>query len=347
MKIGFFNIGTQGVEYMKRQTERFKAINAEVAFYETVLNEDHILEDSTLDVVSVFVDSSVKAEALRSMPAVKLVATLSTGYDHIDLNYCKSKNISVTYVPTYGEHTVAEYTFALLLSLSRKICESSKKIGEVSSLGAESLRGFDLCAKTLGVVGTGKIGKNVIKIAKGFEMKIVAYDVIKDEAFAKTYGFEYVPLETLLRESDIVTLHVPYMKETHHLINSGNIALMKPSAFLVNTSRGAVIETEALFGALKEKKIKGVALDVLEDESTCFREDTSFLAEEKCTEDKLKTLLLNEMLIDMPNVLVTPHNAFNSYEALERIFETTVQNIESWAGGQPKNIVPELVSPKP
>ena len=258
-----------------------------------------------------------------------MIATRSTGFDHIDLKAAKEKNIPIAYVPGYGDNTVAEFAFGLILNLSRKIYTGFDQIRETGSFSLEGLRGFDLNNKTIGIIGTGRIGRYMVKIAKGFGMKVIAFDVKPDENFAKEMSFQYLSLDDVLVQSDIISLHVPYMKETHHLINSQNISKIKKGALLINTSRGAVVETESLIRGLNEKILGGVGLDVLEEEGAIQDEKTLILYG-RPEEHDLKTLIQNHVLIDMPNVIITPHNAFNTQEALQRILDTDLENIKSF-----------------
>jgi D-lactate dehydrogenase len=242
-------------------------------------------------------------------------------------------------VPSYGENTVAEYAFALILALSRKIYDSYDRIRETGSFNLDGLRGFDLKGKTLGVVGTGRIGKNVIRIAKGFEMEVIAYDPYPDDKTAQAMGFRYVSLEELLTQSKVVSLHVPLLPETTHLINDKTLELMAPDSFLINTARGGVVDTQALVRAIKAGQLAGAALDVLEEEGV-VKDELSFLTSSAPAKSPdLKTVLANHILIDLPNVIVTPHNAFNTKEALERIMDTTVDNIRNYIIGQPTSVV--------
>ncbi|OGL34978.1 hypothetical protein A3F65_02210 [Candidatus Saccharibacteria bacterium RIFCSPHIGHO2_12_FULL_47_16b] len=297
------------------------------------------LEANDSEIISVFVDSHVDKAALSSFPRLKMIAARSTGYDHIDMEVCKRKGIAVTNVPAYGENTVAEHTFGLLLALSKRIYDGMRQIKEDGDFDPSSLRGFDLKGKTIGVVGTGRIGKNVIKIANGFGMKVIAYDTIRDDQAATQLGFQYADkLEQLLAASDVVSLHVPYLKATHHLINSQNIGLMKPSAVLINTSRGAVVETEALVSALRDGKLAGACLDVIEEEDA-MKDEMHYLGKKTTDLQSLRNILASHVLMKMPNVIMTPHSAFNTKEALMRIAETTVANIESFLSGRPENLV--------
>lgn len=339
MKIAFFNLGAWEKEYLQVNKE-FASLQAEKMFFESPLGKDTIPADRDFDIVSVFIDSIISQEVLDALPNLKYIATSSTGYDHIDIEICKARNIAVSNVPTYGEHTVAEYTFALMLALLRKICESNHRVKESGSFNLQGLRGFDLSGKTLGVIGTGKIGRNVIKIAKGFNMEVVAFDPYPDDAFAESLAFRYAPFEEVLKLSDIITLHVPYNNKTHHLINKDSLQIIKKGAWLINTSRGGIIETEALIEALQNGSLAGAALDVLEEEGI-IKDELHFLLKNynKTEEVNLRTVLADHALIDMPNVIITPHNAFNTEEALKRILDATIQNIKGFIEGNPVNLV--------
>lgn len=294
------------------------------------------------EVVSVFVDSHIDAAVLEKLPNLKLIATRSTGFDHIDLNACQARGVVVSNVPTYGEHTVAEHTFALILALSRKIFQSYERT-ERRKFNREGLQGFDLFGKTLGVVGTGNIGKNVVRCGLGLGMKVVAHDVHPNEAFAREVSalgtFQYVDsLDALLPVSDVVTLHVPYLKETHHLIHKQNVGKMKRGALLINTARGGLVETEAMLWALGEGILAGAGLDVLEEEGDMF-DDLTVWSRGIPENKDIRTLLQNHILIARDDVILTPHNAFNSREAVRAIFDTTVSNIKAYLAGQPQNTV--------
>lgn len=292
----------------------------DVSFVEEKLDENNASLAKDADIVSVFVNSTVNKNVIDSMPNLKFITTRATGFDNIDYAYAATKGIKVSSVPAYGSHTVAEFAFGLILNLSRKIAISNASLRE--SLDYKYLpwmEGFDLFGKTLGVVGTGKIGKNVIKIAKGFGMNVVAYDLFPDAAFATENNFIYKTLLDVVKEADIVTLHAPYTKENHHLINKENIPLMKKSAFLINTARGELVDTAALSEALKNGIIAGAGFDVLENEK-------------QLTD-------LEKQLIKMPNVLVTPHMAFFTVEAVAAIQQTTLDNIKGFIAGAPINLV--------
>jgi len=284
-----------------------------------------------LEALSVFIYSKVDVKGLDKLPKLKLVTTRSTGYDHIDVENCRKRKVQVCNVPTYGENTVAEHTFALILALSRKIIECHERTQQ-GSFELEGLRGFDLKGKTLGVIGTGNIGKNVIRIAQGFGMNVVAYDAFPNPPLAKEMNFIYLKIDELLKSSDIITLHVPYLPQTHHLINKAAFAKIKPGAYLINTSRGGVVDTDALVSALKSKKLAGAGLDVLEGECDLL-EERQLVSKNFSPSCDMKTLVEDHILMTLPNVIVTPHNAFNTHEALMRILQTDIDNINGFKKG--------------
>ncbi len=308
-------------------------------FYAEHLDEETKLpETSDAEVISVFVDSDISKKVLDRFPELKFIVTRSTGFDHIDLETCTERGIKVANVPSYGDNTVAEYVFALILALSRKIYIAYEQVREEGDFSYDALQGFDLLGKTMGVIGTGRIGRYTAQIANGFGMRVLAYDITPDSKFARKNNVRYVSLEELLKESDIVSLHVPYMKETHHLLNKDKMAMMKKGAYLINTSRGAVVDTQALVVALKDGQLGGAGLDVLEEEEA-VKDEVEFLLNQKVTEHDLRDVIANHILIDIPNVIITPHTAFNTKEALMRILDTTIGNINSYLKRRPQNCV--------
>lgn len=315
------------------------ALGVEPVFVPGILGPAHLPEGEAAEaeIISVFVDSQVDAAVLAAFPNLKHIATRSTGFDHIDLAACKERGVSVSSVPGYGEVTVAEYAFALLLAWSRRVYDGVDRIKEASDFSPEGLKGFDLFGKTFGIIGTGRIGKHAAQIAKGFGMNVIAYDVYPNAEAAAQLGFKYLDLEELLKTSDIVSIHVPYTPENHHLINAEKLKLMKPSAVLINTARGALIDTPALVEALKSKVISAACLDVLEEEGV-LKDEFGYVKGANHEAD-MKAVLAGHILFDLPNVLVTPHNAFNTQEALERILDTTAENIKSFLAGTPINLV--------
>ncbi len=332
MKIAFFEVEKWEEKYLRE-----KLAGHELVFSKKELTPAAAKKVSDADAVAVFIYSQINPKVLDALPKVKLVATMSTGYNHIDLKECSRRGIAVCNVPTYGENTVAEHTFALLLAISRKIPDAlaRTKSGEFS---ADDLRGFDLKGKTIGVVGCGHIGRHVIRIAKGFEMDVLAYERTPNLALEKELGFRHVPLEELYLKSDIITFHVPLNEGTRHMFNARSLAKVKKGVVILNTARGEVIGTAALIEGLQKKTIAAAGLDVLEGECD-IREEKQVVSENFKKECDLRAVLRNHMLMKFPNVLITPHSAFNSAEALQRILDATVENIGSFAKGKSVNTV--------
>ncbi|MBN2552843.1 MAG: 2-hydroxyacid dehydrogenase [Spirochaetales bacterium] len=321
------------------EKERFRQLDDEhrVEFCSGRLAEETIEQAAEAEVLSVFVHSELSTSLLGRLPNLRLIATRSTGFDHIDMDYCRQRNITVCNVPTYGDNTVAEHVFALLLSISHRLIESIDRTrrGDFSQAG---LQGFDLRGKTLGVVGTGSIGAYVIGIARGFNLQVLAFDVKPDEGLAGRLGFEYVGMEELLARSHIITLHVPLSHKTHHLIGEPEFQQMRQGVILINTSRGTVVDSQALVEALASGKVAAAGLDVLPEEPA-IREEAEMLHSVFRKKHNLETLLADHLLLRLRNVYITPHNAFNTREAVGRILDTTVENIRSFARGQPQNVV--------
>lgn len=297
---------------------------------------DALKANADAEIVSVFVSSAFKREQMDVLPGLKMIAARSTGVDHIDTAYAKESGITVSNVPKYGAHTVAEFTFALMLSLSRRLFDAAYQVREKGNFNTAELEGFDLFGKTLGVLGTGTIGRNVVSIARGFGMRVLMFDKFPDKAL-ESESARYVTLDELLGASDIVTLHVPYVPENQHLIGKENIAKMKKGAFIVNTARGELIDTEALLEALKQGRIAGAGLDVLEEERAL--KDEMELVRGMESIHSLKAIIRDHILIDMPRVIVTPHIAFFSREAYREIIQTSAQNISAFIKGSPTNRV--------
>jgi D-lactate dehydrogenase len=291
-----------------------------------------------IEILSPFIYTPVKKAEIEQLPSLKFIATRSTGFDHIDVALAATKGIVTANVPFYGENTVAEHTWALILALSRKIFQSYERTRRGNFQIDERLRGFDLKGKTLGVVGCGHIGQHVVRIAKAFEMNVLVYDPRPYEELAKSLGFTYVSLDALLKESDVITLHAPYMPQTHHLLNLDNMKLVKKGAVLVNTARGGLIDTQALVQALGNGTLSGVGLDVLEEEAN-IREESQVLSPEFHKTVDYRNLVANHVLITCDDVIITPHNAFNSKEAVMRILDTTIENIQAFVAGKAVNVV--------
>lgn len=337
IRAGFFEVDDWQAQYLREGLQRLGiAEQVQIDFVPHPLNPEGCEACAQYDAIAVFIGTKVSRVTVEALPRLRLVLTMSTGYDHIDLDACRERGVVVCNVPYYGENTVAEHTFALILSLSRKL-----HAAYFQSLRGEyqvrSLRGFDLYGKTLGVIGAGSIGLHVIRIARGFGMRVLATDARPQRLLADVLGFTYTDLDTLLRESDIVTLHVPATPATYHLINREALSKMKRGALLINTARGSVVDTEALLWALEEGILAGAGLDVVEGEEYITEE--SALLKMPLAEQTLKQLVQAQALLRRENVVFTPHIAFNSQEAVERILDTTLQNLHAFLQGNPQNVV--------
>ncbi len=331
-KIAFFEIEDWEKAYIKKKLK-----GHDIIFFKEQLTKKHVPKISKHTIAAVFIYSEVNKDVIAKLPNLKLLTTMSTGFDHIDLKECKKRKIKVCNVPTYGANTVAEHTFGLILTITRKIGEAIERTNK-GDFSLKGLRGYDIRGKTIGIVGCGSIGKHVARIAKGFGMDVLVFDLFKNPKLAKRMGFKYVSLENLLKNSDIITLHAPYNKSTHHTINNKTIKLIKKGAVLINTARGALIDTGALIKALDKGIISAAGLDVLEGE--CFvKEEKQLLHKKFAKVCDLRAVLRNHALLMKRNVYITPHNAFNSREALHRILDTTISNIKSFLKKKPSNLV--------
>ncbi len=330
-KIVFFELESWEENYVKTAIS-----DHEIVFTQEKLTDENVLAYSDAQIISVFIYSQITKELIDKLPNLKFITTRSMGFDHIDVDYCREKGIKIAYVPTYGAHTVAEHTFALLLSISRKIIPSSVKAKEGEFVN-EEFTGFDLFGKTIGILGTGNIGKNVAELSLAFGMKVLAFSHSQNpDLVAK--GVKYVELSDLLANSDIISLHLPHTKETEHIINMQNIQNIKKGAVLINTARGSLIETQAIVEGLEKEIFSTVGLDVLEEECD-LREERELLTTEFLKTCDIKTQLLNHVLLTRQDVLITPHNGFNSKEALQEILEVTSANIKNYINKTPINIV--------
>ncbi|MDD5026046.1 MAG: NAD(P)-dependent oxidoreductase [Candidatus Peribacteraceae bacterium] len=270
------------------------------------------------EIISCFIYSQFTKDALKKLPKLKLIATRSVGYDHIDLAACKERDIVVCNVPDYGSHVIAEHVFALLLGTLRHVREGDERV-EGGTFDYHGLRGITLRGKTIGIIGTGKIGRRVAQIAHGFSMKILATDRCRTLELEDLLGVEYVPLPELLAQSDIITIHVPAIPETEHMISSAAFKQMKDGVILVNTARGSVIDSPALVKAIKSGKVRYALLDVLEHE---------------------KNFSENKELIAFPGVVSTPHIAFYTDESMGNMYHDAFLSIEQWkTGAQPEHFV--------
>ncbi len=309
----------------------------EVQYIQYSLTLENAIEYADAEIISTFIYSDLKTEVLQKFHNLKLITTRSTGYDHIAINYCQEKGIKVCNVPTYGENTVAEHVFALLLAISHKLIDATERTRK-GDFSLQGLQGFDLRGKTLGVIGTGNIGQCVIEIAKGFRMEVIAFDVKPQEELTKKLNFRYASMEEVLATSDIITVHVPANKHTYHLISSDEFAQMKDGVVLINTARGSIVDSRALIRAIAESKVAAAGLDVLPEEPV-MREEAELLRSVYNREHNLDTLLADHVLLRLRNVIITPHSAFNTREAMQRILDITVENITGFLQDQPQRVV--------
>lgn len=298
-------------------SQSFDALNKkfEINYLKEKLTRETVELAKGHDAVCVFVNDTIDSFVIERLVemGVKLIALRSAGFNNVHLKTASNK-IPIVRVPAYSPHAVAEHAMALLLTLNRKIHKAYARTKEFN-FSLNGLTGFDLYNKTIGIMGTGRIGQIFIKISKGFGMKVIAYDLYPNP----NLDVEYVELDELLARSDMISVHLPLTEQTKYLINDKTINKMKKGVYLVNTSRGGVIDTQALIRGLKTKKIKGAGLDVYEEESNLFFEDMS----DTIIQDDVLSILVN-----MPNVILTSHQAFLTKEALANIAEITLSNLE-------------------
>lgn len=337
MKIIFFEAEVPKID----QSFVSNSLNGnEVYFFEEPLNESTIEKAKDADIVSVFINSTINKNVIDALPNLKFIAARSTGFDHIDCKYASLKGIKVSNVSAYGSHTVAEFAFGLILSFARnvKLNADNYKKESFNFDYSKAMEGFDLFGKTVGVIGTGKIGKNLIKIAKGFGMNVLAYDLYPDLDFAKENDFTYKSLEEVARGSDIISLHAPYNKDNHHLVNADLISKMKKGVYLINTARGELVDTIAIVSALKDGIVAGFGADVIEDEKH-FKKEGVLLSMGGITEEEKLVLSLNHELMGMSNVVITPHVAFYTNEAVDLILKTSIDNVKGFISNNLINLV--------
>lgn len=322
MKIAFFDSHKFEQNIFKNEN-----INShhQITFFETRLTEQSANLAAGFPCLCAFVNDRLDKKTLQIITTngTQLIALRSAGFNHVDLNAAQELGLKVVRVPEYSPHAVAEHAIALILSLNRKIHRAYNRVRE-NNFSLEGLVGFDLNKKTVGLVGTGRIGSVMAKILKGFGCYVLAYDVNPDPKLIEL-GVQYTPLNELLQKSDIISLHVPLTPQTHHLINEKSLALTKHGVMIINTGRGALIDTKALIQFLKSTHIGYAGLDVYEEEEGIFFEN---LSEQILHDDQLARLLT------FPNVLLTSHQAFLTQEALSNIAHTTLQNISDFEDGK-------------
>jgi D-lactate dehydrogenase len=331
MRIAFFDTH----RFERSVFERVNALLGhplEFVFIEARLTKDTAIVAKGFAAICAFVNDVVSKEVIDALAddGLQLIALRSAGFNHVDLKACRARNVKVVRVPAYSPYAVAEHAVALLLALNRKVHRAYLRVREFN-FSLDGLVGFDMHGKTVGVVGTGKIGEAFSRIMKGFGCRVIAYDVNPNETLAKEGVVEYRTRDDLYRQSDVLSLHVPLTPETRHLVDVKALSLMKRGAVLINTGRGALIDTKALVQALKKGHLGAAGLDVYEEEDGVFFYD---LSEKGVQDDTLARLLT------FPNVIITSHQAFLTHEALEQIAETTVRNVLLFeAGGELENEV--------
>jgi len=303
MKIVFLSVSSEDKKIVKR-------VFPKALIFEKALDKKIIKEINGAEIICVSIQSKITAEVINSFKNLKLIVTRSVGYDHIDLEAAGKRGIVVANIPDYGSHIIAEFVFALLLSGLRYVDKGDKRVEKIKGFSRAGLRGTALKGKTLGIVGTGKIGINVARIASlGFLMNVLAYDTYPKKELAKKNKFSYVSLSSIWKESDIITLHCPLLLETKHMINKKSIAQMKDGVVIVNTSRGGIIDTKALVAGIKSGKVSHAFLDVLEHEDNIIKD---------------------KELIKLPNVITTPHIAFYADDSMEKMYESAFETIKKY-----------------
>jgi D-lactate dehydrogenase len=323
MKVAIFSAKPYDKTFFDEANSLFQH---ELTYFESHLNDETVELAREFPCVCVFVNDHVNENVIHALQKgnTKLLALRSAGFNHVDLKAAQQVNMTLVRVPAYSPHAVAEHTIALILTLNRKIHRAYTRVREGNFL-LNGLMGFDLYQKTVGIVGTGKIGSIVATILLGFGMNVVACDPVQSDEL-KAMGVTYVSAQQLLASSDVISFHCPLMPDTHHFIHDKNMNNLKNGVMIINTSRGAVLDTHAIIQGLKSGKIGSLGLDVYEEESALFFEDLS------------NTIIQDDVfarLLTFPNVLITGHQAFFTQEAMQNIAHTTLQNIKDFEENKP------------
>lgn len=315
MKITFFSAKPYDKEFFIKGNARF---GFEFTFFETHLGPHIVQAVEPTDAICVFVNDKVNKQVIEvlAQKGVKVIALRCAGFNNVDLDAAKENNIKVCRVPAYSPEAVAEHALAMMLTLNRKTHKAYNRVRE-QNFSLHGLLGFTMKGKTVGIIGTGHIGAEMAKIMKGMSCHVIAYDVQQNPELVER-GIQYLSLDEVLKQSDIITLHCPLMPQTHHMINAGALATMKKGAMLINTSRGGLIDTPAVIDSLKEQHLGYLGIDVYEQEEKIFFRD---LSENIIADETL------QLLMSFPNVLVTAHQAFFTREALEQITDVTLNNV--------------------
>lgn len=310
--------------------------------------------EADAEIVSIFINEPIDAAFLSAHPRLRLIAARSSSVDHIDLAACAARGVAVCNVPHYGETTVAEHTFALILALARRLRETMS-LPRAGHFSYEATRGFELHGKTLGIIGMGRVGQRVVALAHGFQMQVIAHDLVPRDVTAQTLHFQFVSLIELLARSDVISLHASLSPATYHILNRESLAQTRRGVLIVNTARGGLIDTAALRDALDSGQVGGAGLDVLEDERVMRQRAASVIgegilrhlrgdagAQEARNANRLRELeglMLSDAMLARSNVVFTPHIAFNTVEAIRRLAETTCDNIAAFLAGKPLHLV--------
>ncbi len=323
MRIAFFDTKSYDHDFFSRENKKYQF---EIEYIKPHLTEQTAPLAQGCEVVCAFVNDTLNAKVIDILyqGGTRLIAMRCAGYNNIDLEAAKGK-LKIVRVPSYSPHAVAEHALALMLTLNRKLHRAYMRVRE-NNFSLEGLLGFDMLGKTVGIIGAGEIGKIAASIMHGIGMRVLCYDVVTDPNFAKEEHITYVDLDTLYRESDIISLHCPLTPETHYIINAKAIDKMKPGAMVINTGRGLLINTKDLIEGLKSGKISAAGLDVYEEEGEIFFEDLSYSF---ITDDTLARLQT------FPNVIITSHQGFFTREALHNITTTTFDNISCYLNNRP------------
>ena len=333
MKVVFFDVEHYEEQYLHKQSGGRYILVKDALNDLSPLNPEY----ADADVISVFTTSRVNAKVLKQFKNLKLIALRSVGFNHVDMQYCRENHIVVENSPNYGNQSVAEFALALLMDVLRKVTMSYLGYKD-AKVHPSCLMGLELYGKTMGIVGLGAIGSTFAKISHGLGMKILGYDKNEKENLKRDLNVVYTDFDTLVRKSDFISIHAPLTQENYHMFDEDSFEKMKNSAILINTGRGELIDTSALFNALVNKKILGAGLDVLENEQTITDVDY-MLGINRLDKLALEQTIINSRLFQLDNVILTPHIAYNTKEAVERILSTTVNNIKQFGMGIVQNYV--------
>ena len=316
-------------------SKQLRASGHELIFKPQPLSEANLEIDA--DIISVFIDSDVTADLIERLPNLRLIATRSTGFDHVDIEAAESHGVAVVTVPAYGSSTVAEHAFALLLTLTRKMV-GTLAATDRGNFDSSHHIGFDLAGRTLGIIGAGQIGQHAARIGRGFGMNVIAYDKFPNQSTVSQIGFEYKSFDEVITASDVISLHAPLTSDDFHIINAGTIARMKPGVIIINTARGELIENRALINGLRDGHIAGAGLDTIEGEKFLHRKNVlDVVSSNAASPEDLSDITEVHALSNLPNVVLTPHSGFNTIEAIDRITATTAENIVEFLTGKVQN----------